>query len=258
MADRNIKLLIEYDGSDFAGWQIQKKQRTIQGELTDAIRRVTGKEITLIGAGRTDTGVHARGQVANFVTDHALEVDRYCDAINYYLPDSILIRKSEEVDLGFHSRYKAKHRRYRYLLSSENSALFSRLRWERPGLIEIELLKQSAEQILGEHDFGSFCVTASLKDDNSCQIYHSKWRKIGPLLVFEIRGNRFLHSMVRSLVGAMVNLASVKKDNHPRNLTLGSFRDMFSAQVRDRNQFTAPARGLYLVSVAYGENEERA
>lgn len=254
MVERNIRLLVEYNGGPFSGWQIQNGEKTIQGEITEAIRRVTGKSVSLLGAGRTDAGVHARGQVANFHIDHSLESERYRDAINYHLPTGILIKESKEADDSFHSRFGAISRRYRYLLSQERSALYSGLRWERPEEVDSVALSEAAEMVSGEHDFSPFCVVSSLKENNNCQIFHSKWRAIGPLWVYEIRGNRFLHSMVRSLVGAMINLATVHQDLHPRNLTLDSFRDMLSAPATGRNPFTAPAHGLYLVSVAYKES----
>lgn len=123
MTERNIKLIVEYKGSSFAGWQVQNGPRTIQGEITEAIRRVTGETVDLIGAGRTDAGVHALGQVANFHIRHALEPERFRDALNFHLTDDIRIKESCEVPLVFHARFDAKFRRYRYLLAREISAL---------------------------------------------------------------------------------------------------------------------------------------
>jgi tRNA pseudouridine38-40 synthase len=251
MAERNIKLIVEYKGTSFAGWQIQDGPRTVQGEIAEAIRRVTGETVDLNGAGRTDAGVHALGQVANFRVNHTLEAERFRDALNYHLPDDIRIKESCEVSLDFHARFDARFRRYRYLLAREKSAIYRELRWENPVEIDFNLVKQAASAIVGEHDFGPFCVVASLKEDNRCRIEHSRWSAVGPLWVYEIRGNRFLHSMVRSLVGAMVNLATVKQDNNMHNLTLGRFNSIIAAQSDERVVFTAPACGLYLVQVGY-------
>lgn len=251
MPERNIKLLIEYKGTSFAGWQIQKEQPTVQGAITDAIFEVTGSHVTLSGAGRTDSGVHALGQVANFKIDHRLEPERYRDALNFYLPDDIRIRASEEVPADFNARFSAIFRRYRYLIAGEKSALYRDYRWELSAPLDSTELKQAAALVLGEHDFTPFCVTASRQEDNRCTIHHSQWRAIGPLLVYEIRGNRFLHSMVRSLVGAMVNIATIERDNHPANLTLDSFADIIRVPSETRIPFTAPAHGLYLVAVGY-------
>ena len=252
MPSRNIRLTVEYKGTSFAGWQIQKDQITVQGEITRAIAAVTQQEVNLIGAGRTDSGVHALGQVANFRIDHDLPAERFAPALNFHLPDDIRILRSEAVDYEFHARYDATWRRYRYLVASERSALWRDYRWETDRRFDHERLNQAAALILGSHDFSPFCVVSSLKENNECTIGHAKWRQVGPLLVFEIRGNRFLHSMVRSVVGAMLNLADTAPDDNPHNLTLPAFRDIILAPQRQRVTFTAPAHGLYLVAVGYG------
>jgi len=251
MSEKNIKLLIEYKGVAFAGWQIQAEQKTIQGAITDAVFKTTGCKVNLTGAGRTDAGVHALGQVANFRIEHDLEPSRYRDALNYYLDDDIRIKESIEVPPGFHARRDARYKRYRYLIGNERSALYRDLRWEYERPINVDLLKKTAGMITGEHDFTPFCVVASRKENNTCNIYSSQWKKVGPLLVYEIRGNRFLHRMVRSLVGAMVNIASLERSHHPENLTLEQFADIIHAPTQQRVVFTAPAQGLYLVSVTY-------
>ncbi|UCC44578.1 MAG: tRNA pseudouridine(38-40) synthase TruA, partial [Candidatus Zixiibacteriota bacterium] len=221
-----------------------------QDEIVGAVFKTTGKRVSLIGAGRTDAGVHALGQVANFHITHDLEPARYREALNYYLPDDIRIWDAVESHPEFHARYDARFRRYRYLIGEAASALYRHQRWHQPGL-DLSELREAAKHIVGEHDFSAFCVVSSRKEDNRCRIDHSQWRQIGPLLVYEIRGNRFLHSMVRSLVGAMANLARREQDRNPRNLTLGRFKDILIAPGEERNVFTAPAHGLYLVSVGY-------
>ncbi len=263
MAERNIKLTIEYKGTHFAGWQIQAEQSTVQGEITAAIGRTTGKGVSVTGAGRTDAGVHALGQVANFRIDHHLAPEKYRDALNYYLPGDIRVKDSIEVPAGFNARRSALWKRYRYVLAFERSALWQEYRWEiedRGGVreemadrepVDLALLQEAAKLIIGEHDFSPFCVTSSRKEDNRCRVDSARWFRIGPLRVFEIRGNRFLHNMVRSLVGAMVNLATGAQDRHPDNLTLARFADIIQAPTDQRIVFTAPARGLYLVSVHY-------
>jgi len=252
MAERNIKLTIQYKGTAFAGWQLQSDQTTVQGEITRAIEAVTQQQVNLIGAGRTDAGVHALGQVANFRITHDLPAERFAPALNFHLPDDIRILRAEPVPIDFHARYDAIWRRYRYLVATERSALWREYRYESKQTFDPTRLAQAAETILGTHDFSPFCVVSSLKDNNECTIQHARWRRIGPLWVFEIRGNRFLHSMVRSLVGAMLNLARTAPDDNPHNLTLSAFRDIINAPQRQRVTFTAPAHGLYLVAVGYG------
>ena len=251
MAERNIKLLIQYEGTLYNGWQIQPEANTIQGRLGEAIFKTTGINVNLLGAGRTDAGVHALGQVANFRIDHRLEPERYTDALNYYLPEDIRVMLSEEVPYEFHSRFDAQARRYRYLMSSEPSAVYRNLRYHHRSAIDPERLRAAAELVIGEHDFSAFCVTASRKENNTCKVTNSRWCLVGPLWVYEISGNRFLHSMVRSLVGAMLNLAAIKPDRNRLNLTLDTFSDIIIVPGEGRVSFTAPACGLYLVKVIY-------
>ncbi len=251
MSEQNIRLIVEYEGTAYAGWQVQKNADTIQGRLVGAIEKTTGQKVNLIGAGRTDAGVHALGQVANFRIDHSLEPERYREALNYYLPVDIRVIQSEIAPPDFHARYDARFRRYRYLVSGENSAVYRNLRYHYRPAVDPERLHKAAALVVGEHDFAPFCVVASRQENNTCQIYHSRWRQIGPLWGYEIRGNRFLHSMVRSLVGAMLNLATVNPDGNRLNLTLDRFADIITATTDERVAFTAPAHGLYLVSVGY-------
>lgn len=251
MSEKNTKLTIEYNGTEYSGWQSQKSGNTIQDYIVDAIYKTTNKKINLIAAGRTDAGVHALGQVANFIIDHNLESGKFKEALNYYLPKDIRIIQSVETDLDFHARFDAKSKRYRYLIGLEKSALYFNQRWEIERELDFDLLQKSASFIVGEHDFTPFCVVSSLKNDNRCTIESSKWYRIGRLLIYEIRGNRFLHSMIRSLVGGMVNLAQINADKNKLNLTLEKFGDIINSQTDERLTFTAPSCGLYLRSVQY-------
>lgn len=251
MAERNIKLLIEYDGTNYSGWQSQDGPKTIQDEIESAIKKVTQQKVNLTAAGRTDAGVHALGQVANFKIEHRLETDRFKDAINNYLPDDILIKSSEEIHAEFNSRRDAIFRHYRYLIATEKSSVYRHQRWYYEKEFDYHKLPKAAALVQGEHDFKSFCVTSSLKENNNCKIEFSHWMVSGQLHIYEIRGNRFLHNMVRSLVGAMLNLSLVKPDQNSRNLTLDDFKNMLSTQTDERAIFTAPPHGLYLVEVGY-------
>ena len=251
MPDCNVKLLIQYEGTRYSGWQMQTNGNTIQGQLIEAIRRVTGSEVNLIGAGRTDAGVHALGQVANFIIDHPLEPERYASALNYYLPEDIRVLESNSVHLQFHARFDARARQYRYLVSEQLSAVYRNHRYHFQPEVDFESMQQAALMILGDHDFSPFCVVSSRKENNVCRVQLSRWYRFGPLLSYEIRADRFLHGMVRSLVGAMLNLATVNPDQNALNLTLDSFSDMMINPAGKRVPFTAPARGLYLVRVTY-------
>ena len=247
----NIRLQIEYNGTAYNGWQSQKNGMSIQDLIQDAIFKTTQQHVSLTAAGRTHTGVHALGQVANFHIDHSLEPARYRDALNFYLPKDIRIKQSVEETPAFHARFDALEKRYRYLIGLEKSALYYNYRWEIEEPLDISLLQTAASYVVGEHDFAPFCVVSSRKENNRCKIEVSRLRRIGPLLVYEVRGNRFLHSMIRSLVGCMVNIATLNRDKNKQNLTLELFEDIIKTQTEERMPYTAPACGLYLVSVRY-------
>lgn len=207
MARKNIKLIIEYNGAGYAGWQFQPNRTTLQGELEEAIRRLTGHDVTLYAAGRTDAGVHALGQVANFLIDHDLPLQKYRDGLNFYLPNDILIRSADDAPFTFNARYDAVSRHYQYLVGRERSALYRDMRWEVTAPLNTAMFEQAAAYIMGEHDFTTFCVVSSRKENNRCIVYRSTWTAQGSSLMYEIAANRFLHSMIRSLVGLMVELA---------------------------------------------------
>lgn len=247
----NIRLEIAYNGTAYIGWQSQKNGRTVQDAIEEAIYKTTAKKVSLLAAGRTDTGVHALGQVANFNIDHELPPEKYTDALNYYLPKDILIKSSAQVEDSFHARFDAQSKRYRYLIGLNKSAHYYNYRWEIREALDLTMLRQASDIVTGEHDFAPFCVVSSRKENNTCSIYHSRWHRWGDLLIYEIRGNRFLHSMIRSLVGSMVNLARTDPDKNPQNLTLAQFEDIILNCTEKRMTFTAPACGLYLVSVRY-------
>jgi len=155
------------------------------------------------------------------------------------------------VPIEFNARRSAHNKRYRYLIGTEKSALYREYRWEQTKSVDLEVLKEAAKIVIGEHDFSPFCVLSSRKPDNTCIIDECFWKEEGNLLLFEIRGNRFLHNMVRIIVGAMINIATIDKDHHPDNLTLANFADILQTPTEQRIVFTAPPQGLYLVTVNY-------
>ena len=246
MAEINIRLDIQYKGTDFAGWQFQPNDMTIQGEIEKAISKVTGQKVNLYAAGRTDAGVHALGQVANFFIDHTLPPEKYKDAINYYLPKTILIKDSSQVPDDFHARKSALWRQYKYLISPERTPLYYDLHWEHQCHSNLDIMNEIAAYIMGKHDFSTFCVVSSLKVNNDCDIHFCGWSREEDILTFEIRANRFLHSMVRSLVGVMLEFGC-----HNENLTLSDFEDILLSKDHTRIKHVAPARGLYMVAVGY-------
>ena len=241
---RNIKLEIEYDGTDFHGWQTQPKLRTVQGEIQEKLKTILRHEITLIGAGRTDAGVHALGQVANFKTDNQLDGESILEGLNGLLADDVVIKKVQEVDPGFHSRYGATGRLYKYRVYRGKTALLRRYAWEVLYSLNLDEIRDATEEIQGEHDFSSFCVAESAKENNVCGVTDATWEQSGDELIFRIEANRFLHTMVRSLVGTLLEVGR-------GYFSVADFVDIMKAKDRRKAGPTAPPRGLYLVEVKY-------
>jgi tRNA pseudouridine38-40 synthase len=241
---RNIKLEIEYDGTDFHGWQIQPKLRTVQKEIQDKLQIILKHEVTLIGSGRTDVGVHALGQVANFKTQNQLDAESMLRGLNGLLPPDVVIKSVKEVDSDFNARYSAKSRIYRYRVHLGKTAILRNYVWEVSYSLNPKNIVEATEQIMGEHDFSSFCVAESAKEDNVCQVMTAKWEKLQKELVFAIEANRFLHTMVRSLVGTSVEVGR-------GYLSVSDFAQIMKAKDRRKAGPTAPACGLYLVEVKY-------
>jgi tRNA pseudouridine38-40 synthase len=241
---RNIKLEIEYDGTDFYGWQIQPKLRTVQGEIQDKLETILGHRINLIGAGRTDVGVHALGQAANFKTASELSKNSIINGLNGLLPDDIVIKRIEEVDLNFNSRYSAKSRLYKYRIYLGRTAILRKHVWEVLYSLNLENIFEATKKIEGEHDFSSFCVAESTKDNNACRVFSAIWEKSNDELIFKIEADRFLHAMVRSLAGTLIEVGR-------GYFSVSDFVKIMEAKDRRKAGPTAPACGLYLVEVKY-------
>lgn len=241
---RNIKLEIEYDGTNFYGWQIQPKLRTVQGEIQEKLKTILGQKVNLIGAGRTDVGVHALGQVANFKTTSELDKNSIVNGLNGLLPGDIVIKEIEEVDLNFNSRYSAKSRIYNYRIHLGRTAILRNYVWEVLYSLNLENIFDSTKKIEGEHDFSSFCVAESTKNNNVCHVFSANWEKSGDELTFKIEADRFLHTMVRSLVGTFIEVGR-------GYFSVSDFVNIMEAKDRKKAGPTAPACGLYLVKVEY-------
>ncbi|OGC83131.1 MAG: tRNA pseudouridine(38-40) synthase TruA [candidate division Zixibacteria bacterium RBG_16_43_9] len=241
---RNVKLKIEYDGTGFSGWQKQPKLRTVQGEIEDKLTGILREKITLIGSGRTDVGVHALEQVANFKTETKLNLVSMHRGLNSLLPKDILIKDVEEVDSDFNSRYGAKSRVYRYKICFGKDIFLRRFAWEVSYCLDLSKIKKATKIILGRQNFTSFCVGKSAKPNNHCFVFRAFWKKDGNKLEFEIEADRFLHTMVRSLVGTLIDVGR-------GYFSLKDFADILKAKDHKKAGLTAPAKGLYLVRVNY-------
>ena len=241
---RNIKLEIEYDGTDFVGWQRQPNGRTVQGEIEYALKKIIQEEIGIVGAGRTDSGVHARGQIANFFTVNSMSIDDVHRALNGVLPEDIVIHSVEEMDEQFSARYSAKTREYRYYISKNPSAIERKYCWQTGYQLDIEKMNRVAASVLNVHDFRSFCKTDSVVEHHLCNMFESRWYLQNSKLIYIVRANRFLQGMVRTLVGTMVNVG--------RGYTSESeFNMIVEAKNRSKAGQAAPAKGLFLERVTY-------
>lgn len=252
---RNIRLTIAYDGTDFSGWQRQPHLPTIQEELETRLANITGGTATLYASGRTDAGVHAAGQVANFKTECPIPCCSLVKALNDALPVAIRVRKAEEVSATFHARYGAKSKTYRYRIYQGTVCppFVGRYAYHHSYLLNHRQIARAARLLEGEHDFTSFAGSDPArrdrkgKDDaNVRQIFQSRLmvRKGLPMLVYEVRGSGFLYHMVRNIVGTLLEVGSGKLMPE----------EMFAIlDARDRNKAgpTAPACGLCLVRVEY-------
>ncbi len=247
---RNLRLVLEYDGTPFAGWQRQPQNRhqiTIQGEIEKVLGQVLQESIEVIGAGRTDAGVHAKMQVANFWTHSKMSTEKLHYVLNRLLPKEISVSRVKEVDEAFHARFSATARTYRYFLTTEKSALAHRYTAFYPyRTLSLEALQACAKLIIGEHDFTSFCKAASAVKHKRCRIQTAQWKKVGKTIVFEITADRFLHSMVRLLVGTMLDVGKGE-------LTLSDFQRIFAGKDVRLAGASAKPNGLFLWKIHYGK-----
>ena len=228
------------------GWQKQPNKLNIQGEIEQAISSLTGEEIDLIGSGRTDAGVHALGQVANFKTNSKIPIEKMAVAINSKLKKSIIIKKAEEVDERFHSRYNAKNKTYRYIINNSEygSAIYRDFEYHFPIKLDVEKMKRAAKYFEGEHDFSGFKASGTSTKNSVRTIYKAEVKEKGERILIELTGNGFLYNMVRIISGTLleVGLGKIEADNIP---------DIIESKNRQNAGKTLPAHGLYLVEVKY-------
>lgn len=238
------KMKIQYDGRNYAGWQIQASSDTIQGILEGCLGRFNnGESVRVTGSGRTDAGVHAFGQVAHFDLTTRLDTCELQKAMNAILPDDIRIMSLEAVPGAFHARYSAVRRHYIYQCYTGDNILFRHQTW----MIEpfnIETASKAAAMILGEHDFTSFAKKNPDLKHYRCEIYHSSWKERDEMVIYTIIGNRFLHHMVRYLTGTMVDIAR-------GNFSLEQFKYLLDNPAENVAITKAPGQGLILKEVIY-------
>jgi tRNA pseudouridine38-40 synthase len=244
---RTIKLLIEYNGTKYQGWQVQPKRLTIQGVLEEKLGLLTGEAIQLFGSGRTDSGVHALGQVAHFKTENQMDIRSMQRALNSLLPPDIVIQKTEEVDEGFHARKLSKSKVYEYRILNRNlrSAFQWGFVWHIPQKMNFQEMEKATTWLIGEHDFSSFRSTGSPTRTTLRRVIRAEWKRgRNGLIRFEIEANGFLKQMVRSIVGTLVEVGKGKINEE-------EFRRILESKDRRKAGPTAPAKGLFLKEVKY-------
>ena len=243
---RNLRLLIEYDGTDFAGWQRQPGQRTVQGQLEEAIRQMTGEAVLVRGAGRTDAGVHAAGQVANFVLDANIPEIGLLRGLNSLLPADIALLEVTAVDPTFDARFSARGKVYRYQVWNHlvRSPLHARRSWHVRGTVDLEAMRRAAQALCGEHDFRAFRASDCERRTTVRIIRRLEVTRQDDLLSFEVEATAFLKNMVRILVGTLVDLGRgrIPAETIARMLQTGD---------RTAGGVTAPPQGLTMVRVFY-------
>lgn len=244
---RNIKITIEYDGTEYVGWQRQKNGSSIQEQLEHALFKITNTAITVLGAGRTDSGVHARGQTANFFLGHSIGLTELHRAMNGLLPYDIVVRNVVEMDEKFSARHSAKEREYKYYISSVPTAFQRRFTWQAGYALDIALMNKTVGGIFGKHDFSSFSKVDEEIENRICHVLFAEWNRLNEMTVFTIRANRFLHGMVRALVGTLVDIGR----GHMR---AEKFETILHSLNRQNAGPSAPAKGLFLERVIYEED----
>ena len=246
MAARNVVLTTEYDGSDFSGWQRQSRRPSVQAEIERAIRAVTRERADLIGAGRTDAGVHALGQVANFRTDSRIAADRFPGALNAHLPQTIRILSAWDGAPDFHARYAATGRTYRYavLNRAAPSAILRAHIYHVPVPLDLHSMEEAMMPLLGTHSFTAFRGVGSGERTTVCTLRRADVARAGDTVLFTFEADRFLRHMVRLIVGTLLRVGQGK-------LQPDAVAEILAAENNQQAGPRAPAHGLFLVRVTY-------
>ncbi len=243
---RNIRLIVEYDGSSLHGWQRQANAPTVQAHLETALAELLQHEVTVAGASRTDAGVHARGQVAAFKTERTIPLHGIRRALNSMLPEMIAISEAREMPEDFHPRFSAtgKHYRYTILAQPDRSPRWRGRAWHQPDTLDLEAMRAGAAVLIGEHDFAAFRAAGCTAKTTIRRMESVVIAKDGGLLTVDVRGNAFLRMMVRILVGTLAEVGSGR-------FTPAQVAEILASKDRTRAGKTAPAHGLELMEVRY-------
>ena len=244
---KNFKITIEYDGSCYHGWQRQKKNCSIQDEIEKALKKMTSSKVSLIGSGRTDAGVHAAGQVANFKCDTRLEPEAFFKGLNSLLPEDIIIKDCQLVGMAFHARYDVRSKIYHYKILNRAvpAAVGRQYSWFLRKALDRQKMRAAAAHIIGRHDFKAFEGAGSPRQNTIREVLSAELiEHEGGILIFQIEADGFLRYMVRNLVGTLVDVGLGK-------ITPADFKDILDSRDRSQAGATAPALGLTLIKVNY-------
>lgn len=241
---RRIKLTIAYDGTNYAGYQVQPNGNTVQAEVETVLAKMHGQAVKVVASGRTDARVHAKGQVIHFDTHLSMPADRFVKALNAMLPDDILVQSAEEVDASFHARYGAKRKEYRYFIRTDVDPFRRNHAVTVTYALDREQMRQALRMLIGTHDFTSFSVTKSEVVDRVRTIYEAELVEAGDEMYFRFVGSGFLYNQVRIMVGTLMEVGRGKYE--PADVSR-----MLAAKDRRSAGITAPPHGLYLWNVNY-------
>ena len=238
---------LAYNGTDYCGWQIQPNAPSIQESLNEALSKILREEIYVVGAGRTDTGVHAKQMYAHFETDQAIETEHLAFRLNRFLPEAIAIQSIFPVNGDAHTRFSATSRSYEYWISQAKNPFLAAWSWQIEQPLDVSAMNDCAKALLGEQDFTSFSKSGTQTETNLCHVTETYWEKSGDLLIFHVSANRFLRNMVRAIVGTLVAVGQNKLDK-------AGFIELIEKKNRSSAGVSAPAHGLYLTKVDYPQS----
>jgi len=248
MAQQRYMMTVEYDGSGYSGWQIQANAPSIQGELESALANLLQREHRVHGAGRTDSGVHALAMTAHFDTESAMPNAEIRKALNALLPPDIAVHSLEPVPGDFHSRFSASSRTYRYTISRRKCAIGRQFAWQHYGAFDLKPMKQAAECLAGTHDFAGLSKRTPGLDHTLCHVFRAEWSESEFECRFEIKANRFLYGMVRTIVGGLMQVGRGV-------VTPEAFKARVESAVPENAPMLAPACGLTLLEVGYDKGD---
>lgn len=250
---RRVRLIVEYDGTNYAGWQRQINAMSVQQRLEEALTKLTKTPVTVTGSSRTDAGVHAMGQTVHFDTESGVPDEKFAYALNTMLPEDIRVRNSMSAEADFHARFQAKGKIYRYLIHNgpHASAMWRNFRAHVMYELDVEKMNREVQAMIGTHDFAPFAASGSIVKDTTRTIYDARVTRNGDQVMLLVHGNGFLYNMVRILAGTLISVGTGKLEE-------GAIARALTSMSRLDLGVTAPAHGLTLMRVFYAYDEHEA